>query len=445
MERVRNIVGQVQAVPVSSAAQADGQKFVVTLLGGGNSGHVCAGLIHENMNGRVITQLLTSRPEVWSKTPVVTFPDGKTQTGLIDKISNDPREVLPNADLILWTGPVNATKDVFENIQPFVNVERTTIGTIFAQGLVHILATRVFGSNVRFFALRNIPWLCRLTEKGSSSQIVGEKTSIEVAAINVKTDWIRTNVEPLFQVLKMGKQEPKINMMPDFCAIVFNPANQIIHPARYWGMFRQWAGQPLRGADEPSEWLYKGMDEVAGTALEVLDEELQTLKDMYFAATGFQGCESVVPLKERLITQYGDQIEDKSTMAKMVGTNKAYSAAKTPVIRTKLGVMPNPNHRVVVDDIGWGLCVLISIAERLQTMGMKVPTTMMRMMVEWHQDMMGKEYLVNGRLEGKDCADLVLLRKDDGLELVARPSSRNPSVWLNTVDKAAAGDRIGNP
>ena len=26
--------------------------------------------------------------------------------------------------------------------------------------------------------------------------------------------------------------------------VVFNPANQIIHPARYWAMFRNWSGQP---------------------------------------------------------------------------------------------------------------------------------------------------------------------------------------------------------
>jgi len=68
----------------------------------------------------------------------------------------------------------------------------------------------------------------------------------------------------------------------------------------------------------------------------------------------------------KVVDQYGDQIADRSTLAKMVGTNKAYSMARTPVIRTKLGVMPNPNHRVVTDDIGWGLCTLVSIAERLE-------------------------------------------------------------------------------
>jgi hypothetical protein len=36
-------------------------------------------------------------------------------------------------------------------------------------------------------------------------------------------------------------------------------------------------------------------------------------------------------LKERLLSQYGDQIRIKTSMAQMVGTNQAYSMAKTPV------------------------------------------------------------------------------------------------------------------
>merc|ERR1719215_2187934 len=132
-------------------------------------------------------------------------------------------------------------------------------------------------------------------------------------------------------------------------------------------------------------------------------------------------------------------------MAKIVGTNKAYSMAKTPVIRSKAGVMPNPNHRVVTDDIGWGLCVLISIAERLEIAGISTPTTMMRMLVEWHQKLMRKEYLVNGRLGGRDCNELVLLRPSDSLDLVANPPVGNTKWRIMKAEATADEDRIGNP
>jgi len=302
-------------------------------------------------------------------------------------------------------------------LRPHLNVRRTAVGTIFAQGLVHVLAQREFGPNARFFALRNIPWLCRCVKLGEESEIVGTKKSISVVTVNLNSAWVKSQLEPLFLVTSMGRKEPVIDMLPDFCPIVFNPANQIIHPAAYWGLFRHWQGQPLSGSDEPSEWLYRSMDEAAGKVLAELDDELQQLKDAYFAATGAEGCRCVVPLRDRLLDQYGEQMEDTSTMARMISTNQAYSMAKTPCIRTDSGVMPNPEHRVVVDDIGWGLCMLVSVAERLDT-----PATMMRDMIEWHQTLMGKEYLKNGRLCGRDCEELVLLNPDDPLELVAGPS-----------------------
>lgn len=128
----------------------------------------------------------------------------------------------------------------------------------------------------------------------------------------------------------------------------------------------------------PRKFLYRGMGETEGQLLETLDEELQGICEAYYQFTGASasGCKLVLPLKERLVKQYGDQIAEKTSMAKMVGTNAAYSMAMTPVIKKQIKkegggegeeevVFPNPNHRVVLDDIGWGLCVLLSIAIQL--------------------------------------------------------------------------------
>ncbi|CAJ1435176.1 unnamed protein product [Effrenium voratum] len=449
MQRVQRLAGHLRPAQVPGAgggvsASPCAGRPVVTLVASGNSGHVCAALIDGNTQGRVKVQLLTSRPELFKNLrPKVRFPDGQTQVGLLHKVSKDPAELIPESDIVLWTGPVTSTKEVFENLRPYLDPKRTCVGTIFAQGLVHLLAQRTFGPHVRFFALRNIPWLCRVVKVGEECEIVGAKTSIGAMTMGLNEEWVKTELEPLFLVQKT--REPQIELLPDFCPIVFNPANQIIHPARYWAMFRNWKGQPLTKEEEPPEWLYRDMDETAGQVLEVLDEELQALKEAFFQATGCQGCSHVIPLAARLLEQYGDQIADKSTMAKMVGTNKAYSMARTPVLRSNQGVMPHPTHRVVTDDIGWGLCVLVSISERLEAMGMRTNTTMMRMLIEWHQKLMGKEYLYNGRLRGRDCAELVLLRPSEDLILVAKGLSTEGDDWISAADEQAMEPRFGNP
>lgn len=87
---------------------------------------------------------------------------------------------------------------------------------------------------------------------------------------------------------------------------------------------------------------------------------------------------------------------------------------------------------------------MISIAERLEAAGIPTPTTMMRMLIEWHQNMMGKEFLFNGKLRGRDCADLVLLRASDDLQLVAKPPD-TPKNWLSRLEEEAEEERIGNP
>jgi hypothetical protein len=453
MERVTVLSSHITASAGpswASAALIDSPQtpLIVTIIGGGNSGHVCASLIHENTNGKVKVQLFTSKPNsAWSTTPVVKFPDGTTQKGLISVISSNPREVLPQSDIVIWTGPVNATKAVFEMIRPFIDPSRTVVGTIFAQGLTHILAYKIFGPRMKFFALRNIPWLCRTTLPGRECEIVGPKTSIEAAVVNLSEQFVKETIQPLFIVKSIN--EPVINLIPDFVPIVFNPANQLIHPAVYYCHFRKWRpGQALSGQDEPNEWLYRDMSELAGNILQELDDELQAIKDAYFNATGLKSSLSVLSLRDRLLIQYGDQIKDKSTMAKLVGTNSAYSMAKTPMIRTPSGVVPNATHRVVVDDIGWGLCVLVSIGERLG-----VPTYMMKMLISWHQDLMGKEYLVNGKISGKDVGELVLIAPNDPLEMVAMIPTDLTSANDGTAaadlfaaaDAQADEERIGNP
>lgn len=124
---------------------------------------------------------------------------------------------------MLWTGPVHATKECFESIRPYIDPRRTAVGTIFAQGLIHLLAHRTFGPEVRFFALRNIPWLCRTVKHGEESQIVGPKSSIGIMCMNLDEEWVKARLEPLFVVQKTGRWEPVIDVLPDFCPIVFNP------------------------------------------------------------------------------------------------------------------------------------------------------------------------------------------------------------------------------
>lgn len=55
--------------------------------------------------------------------------------------------------------------------------------------------------------------------------------------------------------------------------------------------------------------------------------------------------------------------------------------------------MPAVNSRLFNEDIPFGLCVLKDMAEKL-----KIATPSIDFMIEWHQNIMGKEFLKNGKL-----------------------------------------------
>ena len=121
---------------------------------------------------------------------------------------------------------------------------------------------------------------------------------------------------------------------------------------------------------------------------------------------------AVVPLGRRIMAQYKTQVRDPSSLRTIMATNQAYSMAKTPVKVVDGGVVPNPEHRVVQDDIPHGLCVLKDIAGVLEC-----ATPWMDRLIVWHQELMGKEYLVGGRLVGKDVDECTALTTLGGTSL----------------------------
>ena len=75
---------------------------------------------------------------------------------------------------------------------------------------------------------------------------------------------------------------------------------------------------------------------------------------------------------------------------------------------------------MLAGDTGWGLCVLLSIASVLERkLARRIPTDMMRMLVTWHQELMGKEYLRGRELTPLAFKELVLVETEADLAMVS--------------------------
>ena len=106
----------------------------------------------------------------------------------------------------------------------------------------------------------------------------------------------------------------------------------------------------------------------------------------------------VVHIHGWLVRRYSHDISDKSTLYKSIQTNAAFQGIKHPVKTTEDGkFLPDFTHRFMTEDVPYGLVVIRGIAEIVE-----VPTPNIDKVLTWCQEKMGKEYLVNSKLLGKD-------------------------------------------
>lgn len=95
---------------------------------------------------------------------------------------------------------------------------------------------------------------------------------------------------------------------------------------------------------------------------------------------------------------YPQDISDKTNLYTAIQTNAAYQGLKHPVKKTEDGkFLPDFSHRYMTEDIPFGLVVIRGIAE---IMGIETPN--IDKVLTWSQQQMGKEYLVDKKLQGKD-------------------------------------------
>ena len=108
----------------------------------------------------------------------------------------------------------------------------------------------------------------------------------------------------------------------------------------------------------------------------------------------------VVHIHLWLVRRYPRDISDKLTLYKAIQTNAVYQGIKHPVKTTEDGkFVPDFTHRYMTEDVPYGLVVIRGIAE---IVGVQTPN--IDKVLTWCQEKMGKEYLVNSKLQGKDVA-----------------------------------------
>ncbi len=171
--------------------------------------------------------------------------------------------------------------------------------------------------------------------------------------------------------------------------------NQIIHPARCYGLFKKYGGEWNSQKDIP--FFYDDFDQYSADVLKKLDADYTKIRDQIKEIYP----EIDFPFMLDYLTQ--DRVTNKTekiTVLKSFLTSDTLGAIKTPTIQTESGTWKiDTNHRFFTDDIHYGLCIAKWIADQL-----KVEVPMIDEIIRWAQDLR-HEKLIDGRtllLESED-------------------------------------------
>merc|ERR1712113_951832 len=110
--------------------------------------------------------------------------------------------------------------------------------------------------------------------------------------------------------------------------------------------------------------------------------------------------EQVPDLRSYLAAIYAGQIEDDSTIKGCTSTNDGFKGFRCPMKQEGDGWVPDFANRYFTEDIPEGFCMYKGIADLA---GVETPT--IDHILGFFQNLMGKEYLKDGKLAGKDVGE----------------------------------------
>ena len=378
----------------------------VVICGGGNGAHVLAGVISSGVEN-LVTVLVVSKhaQERWNeaikqtgfrvcypnKQDIVQEPDK-----VLFKITKDVGTI-STADVVILCLPAYGHQTYFDIITPHLQDTCIVVGMPGNPGFEYQCLQYLEKNHIRcpVLSTETLPWACRISRYGSEVIVQGTKETVMASVMAHGNDSINrsTVVE---QIQRLLGEKPKLKLVDHFLELTMHTKCSLNPPIMY-AKWRNWQGQPL---DDPPLF-YQGIDETAAKCLQAVSDESLAIAEEMAKRCPTVNTSRIGSLYKWLVDHYADQVEDKTTLLTTMRTNKAYAGLVHPMKRDKDGkYLPNFEYRYTTEDVPYGLVVFRAIATMID-----VPTPTIDEIISWGQKKLGKEFLVDGKLEGRDIGD----------------------------------------
>jgi len=307
--------------------------------------------------------------------------------------SKDPAEAVPQADYIVIALPSFAIKNVLTGLKPHLK-DGAIIYIMPGQGGADYVAKEVLGEELKsgkvtMAGLLPMPLNCRIDEWSKKVQLAALKPTYDLAALPSKN---ATKAAEAFSDLLGGKQ---VNVIGNYAGLALHASNPNIHPARLYAM---WHGHKEGDVYPRNPKFYDEWDDLASHYAQLISDERKAVWAKICELRPDAGKPEEVPhIKPYIESIYQGQIKDPSTLSGCFNTNDGYKGFGCPMKQVGDHWEIDFANRYFTEDMPEGFCMYKGIADIVD-----VPTPTIDLILEFFQGFMGKEYIKDGKLIGKD-------------------------------------------
>ena len=306
-------------------------------------------------------------------------------------VSKDPAVVVPGAHIIIFSMPACFQAEYFEAIAPYLKPGTVIVGMPGQPGF-EFQCFDILKDNAKscvVMSLEDLPWTTRILEYGYKVQIWGTKVSIQASIIIGNCHPI---VEPIESVQRVIGEHHELKQTHNYLEL-YLLSKSIVHPPIMYGKWKDWDGEPLNEAP----LFYQGVDETTAECLTGIGDELVQTSISLETQHSKLDMTHVIHLVDLYRQDYAAEIKDKTDIWSCLLTNSAYDGLLHPMVEKNGKLEPDFRHKYLMEDVPDGIVVTKGLA-----LIAGVDTPYLDMVLMWCQGVMDKEYLVDGKLTGRD-------------------------------------------
>ena len=313
----------------------------ITICGGGNLGHVTAGFL-ASQNGQEVS-LLTTRPDCWTKDLEIIDNNGRKYRGCLKRISAEPADVIPEADIVLVCLPGYAIHHVLSRIVSYLKPD-AWVGTVVSSTGFFFEAFEILPKTQPLFGFQRVPFISRVIEYGHAAELKGYKESLYVAVEQTgEKEKVRDELENLFMT--------PTYLLDSYYEVSLSNSNPLLHTARLYTLWKEW--KPGKSYHH-NPYFYADWTIETSELYINMDEEFQSLL-------------KVIGVKENSIPTVLDYYEshDAVSLTKKICSISAFQGILSPMKANSKGdYVPDFSSRYFTEDFPYGMRFIVETAER---------------------------------------------------------------------------------